>query len=231
MISVENAIKLPGLNCGSCGYPSCDDFSVALKMDSGLIKRCIHLKSSTASVYQPCDSTGGLCAACSTVCAPNAETGKGWKDSLGREYDFSLDIFPNDPGPKETIRLHNPILTRELDIQKGDILIGRPLGMSCGCPVTHCGVAVNVDQRTGIIVWCITGPLAPRHNAFKDIGYYSAEAYEGIVRETKVDLKVGMRYWFMPHKCMMQWRHSGLVNFLNKTSKGLQIRLEGLLIG
>jgi len=30
---------------------------------------------------------------------------------------------------------------------------------------------------------------------------------------------------------MLQWRHSGLVNFLNKTKDGLQVRLEGLWIG
>jgi hypothetical protein len=30
---------------------------------------------------------------------------------------------------------------------------------------------------------------------------------------------------------MLQWRHSGLVNFLNKAKDGLQVRLEGLWIG
>jgi hypothetical protein len=30
---------------------------------------------------------------------------------------------------------------------------------------------------------------------------------------------------------MLQWRHSGLVNYLNRTSTGLQVRLEGLWIG
>lgn len=103
--------------------------------------------------------------------------------------------------------------------------------MSCGCPITHCGVAVEVDMRTGIIVWCVTGPLNSRHKDFKDLGYYSAEAYEGIVRDSKTDLKIGMRYWFMPHKCMLQWRHSGLINFINKNSEGTQVRLEGLFIG
>lgn len=88
---------------------------------------------------------------------------------------------------------------------------------------------------TGIITWCVTGPLAPRSKGFKDIGFYSAEAYEGIVLKTKTELKIGMRYWFMPHKCMLQWRHSGIINFINKTKvndKVLpQVRIEGLLIG
>lgn len=216
---------LPGYNCGVCGFKTCTEFSDNLIKSPDSIKRCIHLGESknTAAINK---------ASCEACLSCEIEGGvQSWTDSLGRDFDFILDLFPNDPGPRETIRLHNPILTRELNVQKGDILIGRPLGMSCGCPVTHCGVAVEVDMRTGIIVWCVTGPLNPRHKGFKDLGYYSAEAYEGIVKESKVELKIGMRYWFMPHKCMLQWRHSGLINFLNSNAKGTQVRLEGLLIG
>jgi uncharacterized Fe-S cluster-containing protein len=113
----------------------------------------------------------------------------------------------------------------------GDIMIGRPLGMSCGCPITHCGVVMEVDPRNGVIVWCVTGPLNPRSKPHKDIGYYSAEAYEGLVRDTRSELKIGMRYWFLPRRCMLQWRHSGLINFISRTKTGSQIRIEGLLIG
>jgi len=31
--------------------------------------------------------------------------------------------------------------------------------------------------------------------------------------------------------CLLQWRHSGLVNYMNQTEAGLQVRLEGLWIG
>ena len=31
--------------------------------------------------------------------------------------------------------------------------------------------------------------------------------------------------------CMMQWRHSGLVNYMNHTPDGIQVRIEGLWIG
>ena len=68
-----------------------------------------------------------------------------WQDSLGRDFDFYLEHFPEEPGPREIILPHNPAMTKELDVQVGDILIGRPLGMSCGCPITHCGVATQVD--------------------------------------------------------------------------------------
>ena len=117
-----------------------------------------------------------------------------WHDSLGREFDFYLEHFPEEPGPREIIIPHNPMLTREMDIRAGDILIGRPLGMSCGCPITHCGVATEVDNRTGVISWCVTGPLGPRQHGFKDLGYYIAEGYEGLVNEARCELNVGMRY-------------------------------------
>ena len=32
-----------------------------------------------------------------------------------------------------------------------------------------------------MIVWCVTGPLGPRQNGYKDLGYYIAEGYEGLV--------------------------------------------------
>ena len=118
-----------------------------------------------------------------------------------------------------------------MDIQVGDLLIGRPLGMSCGCPITHCGVVMSVDQRTGVMNWCVTGPLRVRDGGFKDIGYYIAEAYDGLVRTTQVELRIGMRYFFQPRMCMLQWRHSGLLNFMNRTEDGMQVRLEGLWIG
>ncbi|HNX43713.1 MAG TPA: hypothetical protein PLJ84_04325 [Bacteroidales bacterium] len=156
----------------------------------------------------------------------------GWKDSLNRDYDFILDIFPDEPGPKETILPYNPALVKELGVKKGDIMIGRPMGMSCGCPITHCGVVTGVDARNGVIFWCVTGPLRPRTEGFIDIGYYVSQSYEGIIREWKSDIRLGTRYWFLPRRCMLQWRHSGLVNAITKLKDGsYKVRIEGLLIG
>ncbi|MFZ4855646.1 MAG: (Fe-S)-binding protein [Desulfuromonadaceae bacterium] len=233
---------LPGLDCGVCGYRRCADFAVRLATNPEQIQRCIHLSDNSVSslgcavskepaVADACGSCGAS-GAVSTCSAPATVTSDGlWKDSLDREFDFYLEHFPEDPGPREIIIPHNPILTREMEIQRGDILIGRPLGMSCGCPITHCGVVMEADHKTGVIVWCVTGPLTPREKGFKDIGYYIAEGYEGLIAKTKVELKIGMRYYFQPSMCMLQWRHSGLVNYINRTPKGTQVRLEGLWIG
>jgi len=142
--------ELPGLDCGLCGFRTCAELAEAAAAKPELLTRCVQRSSSAAPALPP--STGGPapCDGCAFVAAVEP---RDWKDHLGREYDFVLQTFPEEPGPRETILPHNPLLTRELDIRKGDVLIGRPLGMSCGCPITHCGVVMSVDPRTGVLVW------------------------------------------------------------------------------
>ena len=235
-------VTLPGLDCGLCGYRTCDEFRGQLASSPEMIRRCIHLSSDrvgqkpVADVPAKAEGCGTCAAACGTGInvLPRGQRTPApltWRDSLNREFDFYLEHFPEDPGPREIILPHNPMITREMNIQVGDILIGRPLGMSCGCPITHCGIATNVDARTGVIVWCVTGPLGPRQKGFKDLGYYIAEGYEGLVKDSRCELKIGLRYFFQPRMCMLQWRHSGLVNYLSRNADHWQVRLEGLWIG
>jgi hypothetical protein len=56
--------------------------------------------------------------------------------------------------------------------EKRDELIGPPPGMSCSCPITPCGKVMYADPRTDVIVCWVTGPLRPRQEGFKDIGFY-----------------------------------------------------------
>jgi uncharacterized Fe-S cluster-containing protein len=213
-------ITLPGLDCGLCGSRTCGELAGRLPARPELIDRCIPLAESTSFASAP--TTHGSSALVADAV---------FTDHLGRDFDFYLEHFPEDPGPREVIIPHNPMLTRELDIRPGDVLIGRPLGMSCGCPITHCGIAMDVDPRTGVLTWCVTGPLAPREAGFKDLGYYIAEAYEGLITDSRVVPQIGARYFFQPRMCMLQWRHSGLVNYINRIDGGWQVRLEGLWIG
>jgi uncharacterized Fe-S cluster-containing protein len=234
-------VQLPGLDCGLCGYRTCDELKGRLATSPDMLKRCIHLSQDRVKTVDPSAAPArNPAATVSAEVKPASQPapfpiigGKQslWHDSLGRQFDFYLEHFPEDPGPREIILPHNPLITREMEVRRGDILIGRPLGMSCGCPITHCGLATEVDLRTGVIVWCVTGPLGPRQHGFKDLGYYIAEGYEGLVHEARCELKVGMRYYFQPRMCMLQWRHSGLVNYLNRIENGYQVRLEGLWIG
>lgn len=221
--------SLPGLDCGICGFKSCEQFAMVIMKHPDEIKNCIHLD--TKNIGNKLEMTEKTPESCNGCLHAEITEGSRWKDSLGRDYDFILQTFPNEPGPRETILPHNPLLIRELEIKRGDILIGRPMGMSCGCPITHCGIVVDVDYRNCILIWCVTGPLHPRSKEHKDIGYYSAQAYEGMVKENRNQLQIGMRYWFLPRLCMLQWRHSGLINFLSKTKDGFQVRIEGLMIG
>lgn len=232
--AIQSIVKLPGFNCGLCGFRTCDELSSRLETQPDLLQRCIHL-SDRVIIKQPAavaEAPLTSCISCAVAeRSVSTQVEPTWKDTLGREFDFYLEHFPEEPGPREIMLPHNPMLTRELDIQVGDILIGRPLGMSCGCPITHCGIVMDVDHRTGVIVWCVTGPLNPRQKGFKDLGYYIAEGYEGLITQAHTDIQIGRRYYFQPRMCMLQWRHSGLVNFLNRTPDGIQVRLEGLWIG
>jgi uncharacterized Fe-S cluster-containing protein len=242
-MSETTKVELPGTDCGLCGFRTCAELAARLEREPELLERCIQRSEDLLSARgriggapEPSVSPAApvaACGSCSSLLARLERTPEAaaWKDHLGRDFDFYLEHFPEDPGPREIILPHNPLITRELDIRVGDVLIGRPLGMSCGCPITHCGVAMEVDHRTGVLTWCVTGPLVPRQQGFKDLGYYIAEGYEGIVKDTRAELKVGMRYFFQPRMCMLQWRHSGLLNYLNRIGDQYQVRLEGLWIG
>jgi uncharacterized Fe-S cluster-containing protein len=226
-IAVEkNKLILPNLNCGACGYKTCTDFALAVEDAKIEVKKCIHAKQQVVKERNPFVN----CLSCATT--ENLGEKVGWKDSLKRDFDFILDVFEGEPGPKETILPYNPALVKELNVKKGDVMIGRPMGMSCGCPVTHCGVVSDVDPRNGVIYWNVTGPLRPRSEGFIDIGFYVSQAYEGIIKESREEIKLGRRYWFLPRRCMLQWRHSGLVNAVTKMKDGsYKVRVEGLLIG
>jgi uncharacterized Fe-S cluster-containing protein len=223
----ENATlnRLPGLDCGVCGYRTCNEFATAADNSETSLKMCIHLKQNGSDIKSTTN-----CIDCKD--ASHVGEKMGWKDHLKRDFDFILDCFDNEPGPRETILPYNPQLVRELGVKKGNIMIGRPMGMSCGCPITHCGIVTDCDSRNGVINWCVTGPLRPRSEGFVDIGYYVAQGYEGIIRESKEKIELGRRYWFLPRRCMLQWRHSGLVNAVTKLPDGsYKVRIEGLFIG
>ncbi|HNY01444.1 MAG TPA: (Fe-S)-binding protein [Bacteroidales bacterium] len=221
---LQPGVVLPDLDCGACGSRTCGEFAGRLETEPDAIKLCIHLNRKS----EPATTAPGP----NLLHSPWLGERLGWKDNLGRDFDFILDSFDNEPGPRETILPYNPALVKELNVKKDDIMIGRPMGMSCGCPVTHCGIVTSADPRNGVINWCVTGPLRPRSQGFIDIGYYIAQGYEGMIREARSDIRIGIRYWFMPRRCMLQWRHSGLVNAVTRLKDGTyKVRIEGLFIG
>lgn len=207
----EITFKLPGKDCGLCGYRTCKELAEVVLESPDAIKRCVYLETQRNS------QTPEL-----------GEEEVTWKDALNRDYDFVLHKYSEDPGPRETILPFNPTNIEKLGIKKGDILFGRPA--STGCPVTHAGVVVEEpDYFNGLIVWCVVGPLHARERGI-NIGCYTPVAYEGIVKQTREELQIGRRYFFLPRYCMLQSRHSGLINMITRTKDGDRVRIEGIWI-
>ncbi|MEW5802193.1 MAG: (Fe-S)-binding protein [bacterium] len=222
--TAEGAVQLPGKNCGLCGLKTCEAFAEIVSKNPEAIKRCVYTEKSNSRPVSVNDRPSALVQ-------EFREESITWKDNLGREYDFILDKFPGEAGPRETIILFNPSNVEKLGLKKGDVLYGRPGWISCGCPVSHVGIVVEEpDYFNGTVVWCVVGPMMARERGI-NIGYYNTTAYEGMVHYTKTELQIGKRYYFQPRYCMLQWRHCGLVNTLGKTKDGLRVRIEGLWIG
>lgn len=203
--------SLPGKNCGQCGFKTCAELAVFAATQPDALKRCIYREQPPAAAH----------------CWPMAEEIT-WNDALGREYEFILEQFPEDPGPRETIVPLNPATIEKLAVKKGDILYGRPALV--GCPVTHVGVVVEEpDTLNGAITWCIVGPMAARDRG-REIGYYQIIAYDGLVRHSREELQIGRRYYFLPRTCVLLSRHSGLISALAKRGAETRVRLEGIWI-
>jgi len=202
--------RLPGKDCGQCGFRTCAGLAELAAKHPDALRRCIHLEPQAQH-------------AAAQVAVPVS-----WRDMLDREFDFVLEQFPGDRGPRETILPFNPGNVERLGIRKGDILRGRPAAV--GCPVVHVGEVVeDPDYFNGLVVWCVVGPLAARAAAI-DIGSYTTVAYEGIVHRTRVDIPIGRRYFFLPQTCMLQSRHSGVATAAAKHGAALRVRLEGIWI-
>jgi uncharacterized Fe-S cluster-containing protein len=202
--------RLPGKDCGQCGFRTCAGLAELAAKHPEALRRCIYLEPQAQHA------------------AAQAAAPVSWRDMLDREFDFVLEQFPGDPGPRETILPFNPGNVERLGIRKGDILRGRPSAV--GCPITHVGEIVeDPDVFNGLVVWCVVGPLVARKAAI-DIGVYTPVAYEGIVHRTRVDITIGRRYFFLPQTCMLQSRHSGVVTAAAKHGGVLRVRLEGIWI-
>ena len=204
--------SLPEKNCGQCGFKTCAELAAFAASNQDALKRCIHLKKLPAATTKFWPITEEIT----------------WADGLGREYEFILEKFPDDPGPRETIVPLNPANIEKLAVKKGDILYGRP--SLVGCPVTHVGVVVEEpDYFNCAITWCIVGPLAARDQG-REIGYYQIIAYDGLVRHSREELQIGKRYYFLPRTCVLLSRHSGLISALAKRGDATRVRVEGIWI-
>ncbi|MBA5942065.1 MAG: Fe-S cluster protein [Methanophagales archaeon] len=200
-------------NCGICGFESCDLFAEEAEKDVGLLNRCIYLDDD----HEP------ERIEIQRQCVEYAT-----KDIIGNDYDFILIPFQDEKSCREMILPFNPMLMGELDIKKGDIIVGRPMGQ--GCPVEHVMEVIDADKFAVITVW-IVGPQYSRDKDFKEIGPYNVVGFEGVAKVAKREPVFGHRQRFLPGYCMMNLGHTGLVNFIIKTKDGVYVRLEDIIIG
>ena len=56
-MATTSEIELPGLDCGLCGFPSCDEMASRLDDKPDLLKRCIPLSADSLGVRAAPPST------------------------------------------------------------------------------------------------------------------------------------------------------------------------------
>jgi len=202
-------------DCGICGFESCVLFAEEAKKDVSLLKRCIYLEVEEDHIPERIE-----------IQRQRVEYAA--KDILGNDYDFILIPYPDEKSCREMLLPFNPMLVEKLDIKKGDIIVGRPMGQ--GCPVEHVMEVIGADKFAILTVW-IVGPQYSRDRDFKEIGPYNMVGFEGIAKAVKREPIFGHRQRFLPGYCMMNLGHTGLVNFIIKTKDGVCVRLEDIIIG
>ncbi|WNY23432.1 hypothetical protein MmiHf6_07390 [Methanimicrococcus hongohii] len=200
----------PGKNCGACGFQTCASFSNAVAAGTKKNADCI-FHSSEKTLLRTADSVySGV-------------------DVTGMPYDFVIGALPNEPSARKIILPFRADLTERLDIQPGDLVLGRPAG--AGCPVQHVIQVREADPLTGVITGYVVSPAKARENPnIKDVKMYHMIGFEGNVQVIKNPPEFGKRYSFLPGFCMMHRAHSGLVNMVLNKSSGIHVRIEGVIV-
>ena len=155
----------------------------------------------------------------------------GEKDVLGLEYDFVLEPVPGEPSARKIVLPFRPDIVEKMDIKRGDIVLGRPMG--AGCPVQHVLEVIEADPLTGLLKCWVVGPKHSRdkpEGSVKDVKAYHMIGFEGMARTVKREPTFGLRQRFLPGCCMMNIGHTAVVNTVLKKKEGIFVRLENILI-
>ncbi len=198
---VEN---LPGFNCGNCGYQNCEDFARGLLEKKNDLAECSVLsRTDYLASKKTIEKTLGQPG---YVLAMNNEPIIGVIDRY--EADIILKPLKGESSCREVLL---PFYRDEL--KTNEVIRYRPLG----CPITH--IAKIIETQHSLITVQIIGPENNRNGEnqeIKDIGMCMVIAFRGSYEGKS--LKVGETIRFLPHHCMMQKVHSGVVVNLEKGS-------------
>ncbi|MHC1631035.1 MAG: (Fe-S)-binding protein [Methanotrichaceae archaeon] len=207
-VTISDIVKLlPGNNCGECGYKNCREFAQAL-IDGNDLNLCPFLTQTRFA-----ERAIQIEKLLPKIRETTAEI-RGVIDGL--EADFVLAPLPGESSCQEDLHPFD----RDLKIEVGDVMRYRPLG----CPITHFGQVLKLNH--GLVTVQMVGPrhlLGDENFHYQDVGICLVTAFEGIVSEGRVP-DVGETIRFLPHHCMMQKVHSGVIVH----SEGKMVRIESI---
>lgn len=185
--------KLPGFNCGNCGYKNCAEFARALIEKKAKALQCSVLAQERfKGVYEEIDTLLLSDLTKSNICYTGVIDG----------YSADIELKPLE-GESSCREVLLPFIFEEL--HKGEIVEYRPLG----CPIVH--YAKIIDTNGKLITVNIIGPCRrfdQKYN-YKEIGCCMVISFEGVYSGKSIS--VGETVRFLPKHCMMQKVHSGVV--------------------
>ena len=204
-------IKLPGKNCGLCGFKTCDELITHIENNTKTIQDCPFMVK--GKIPKGAD-----------------EVQYSENDILGVPYDFILDPVPGEISARKIVLPFRGDLVEKWNIKKGDVVLGRPMGQ--GCPVQHVLKVIEANPITGVITSWVVGPQYTRNNMneVKDVQAYHVIAFEGIAKPVRKEPEMGRRQAFLPGHCMMNLAHTAVVNMILKKTEGLFVHLEDIRI-
>ncbi len=202
----------PGKNCGLCGEKNCKSFLRMVEARNKNFDDCPFYRESRVEP-RDCDIK---------------TTAYSGQDVLGHPYDFVLCPLPGEISARKIVLPFRSDMVEKMDIKKGDIVLGRPMG--AGCPIPHVLRVIKAEQQTGLLYTWVVGPEYSRGKEVKDVTAYHMIGFEGIAREISKVPAFGCRVTFLPGFCMMAINHTGLVNMILEKSCGLHLRLEDIRI-
>lgn len=217
----------PGKNCGACGSQTCSGFVDRLEEGLAEPSLCPFYSKEKTGSQESILSLGNVPNLRNFVAQARDFTYSGI-DVAGKEYDFVLLPFPDEPSARKFIVPFRADLVEVWGIKKGDLVTGRPAGP--GCPVYHALRVLSANPVTGVIECHTVGPMEARKEDVHDVQAYHVHAFEGIAIPVKKPPVFGTRQYFLPGNCMIGLAHTALVNMVFQKSSGTHVRLEDIRI-
>lgn len=209
-----NLIELwhpPGKDCGLCGESSCYNFLKRVREGYKDYEDCPYYQKNKVKYKE------------------EIQIAKyGDADILNHPYDFVLTPLPGEISARKIVLPFRPDLVEQLEICKGDLVLGRPMG--AGCPIPHVLQVLDADLITGVLTTWVVGPKYAREGKAKEVKAYHMLGFEGIAKHVRKAPEFGCRVSFLPGFCMMALNHTGLVNMILEKNHGLHLRLEDIRI-